>query len=393
VDLDAAHSVRWARPASSERPLDIEALDLEILALIATMRHVLTTQIHRRFNPERAVTTTQRRLKRLSDAGLVGRFQFHRRDGGGVPMCYVIAPLGLELLGESGHLDSSGQRPGGRPRDPSSKSSSSPPLTAPTVASAKRVGGDRLLREARHDVHVTGWMLALESALGRSRLALWGPEESVLAPPQRSTVDGRTAIGPGDLQLPGGRTPHNFLRSDPTGGRVEVERFETVRPDASVEVSTGGIGACLLVELDDRLPSAAGAAKLERYDHLLAGWSVCTPRFAGRPSIARNGRVGPSPLVVFLCRDRPRARECARGADHVLSACRAYAGEYPREWEYPGRERIVFASERDIHEGVLLAYGVPRLPPEVRASDAPGDLSAREATCEARELLPGVLPR
>ncbi len=62
------------------------------------MRHVLTSQIHRRFNPGRAITTTQRRLKRLSDAGLVERFQFHRRDGGGAPMCYSIAAAGLELL-------------------------------------------------------------------------------------------------------------------------------------------------------------------------------------------------------------------------------------------------------------------------------------------------------
>ncbi len=69
-----------------------------MLLLIARLGHVLTTQIHRRFNPGRAVTTTQRRLKRLADAGAVGRFQFHRRDGGGVPMCYVITAVGLELL-------------------------------------------------------------------------------------------------------------------------------------------------------------------------------------------------------------------------------------------------------------------------------------------------------
>jgi hypothetical protein len=224
---------------------------------------------------------------------------------------------------------------------------------------------------------------------------------------------------------------------------VEVERFETVRPDASVELppapgggrrsalaetgmrakrvspeSVGGeclpasagwfeagtaegegaAGVCLLVEFDDRLAStrahASAVAKLERYDHLLTGWSVCAPRFAGRPSPSGSvppvGRGEPRPLVVFLCRDRPRARECARRADHVLSACRAYAGEYPRDWEYPGRAAVVFASERDAHEGLLLAYGVPRLPPAVRATAAGGDPRAGEATVEARELLPGA---
>jgi hypothetical protein len=284
------------------------------------------------------------------------------------------------------------------------------------------VAGDRRLRQARHDVHVTGWALALERALGGRALKLRGPEESALSPPLRSTSAGRVAIGPGDLRLPGGRAPHDFLRTDTTGARVEVERFETVRPDASVEVpggrltagadpwsgdvrapgsggagaseGVGALGVCLLVELDDRLCTQShrsAAAKLERYDHLLAGWSVCAPRFADRSALGRGGRSEVQrPAVVFLCRDRPRARECARRADHLLSACRAYAGEYPHDWEYPGRAAIVFASERDAHEGLLLAYGVPRLPPEVRATAAQDDPRAREGAFERRDLLSGV---
>ena len=359
VDLDAAHSVRWARSVTAPRSLKPDALDLEILALIATMRHVLTTQIHRRFNAERNITTTQRRLKRLSGGGFVARFQFHRRDGGGAPMCYVMAPLGLELLGDRGHLLGDHGH-----------------LDTPTHGQ-----GDQQLRQARHEVHVAGWALALERALGGPLLKLHGPAESVLAPPLQSISALRVAIGPRDLRLPGGRMPHDFLRTDATGARVEAERFETVRPDASVETpgrSASG-AVCLLVERDDRLPTGSAAAKLERYDHLLAGWSVCAPRFTRRDA--------PRPLVVFLCRDRPRARECARCADHVLGACRAYAGEYPRDWEYPGRAGILFASERDVHQGLLLAYGVPSLPPEVRAADAPADPGARAATCEPRELL------
>ena len=95
----------------------------------------------------------------------------------------------------------------------------------------------------------------------------------------------------------------------------------------------------------------------------------------------------PVPVVVFVCRDRARARECARRADTVLSACRAYAGEYPADWEYPGRERILFVAERDVYEGSLRAYGVPRLPPEVRTSVAHGDPRAGEAMVEVRGLL------
>jgi hypothetical protein len=374
VDLDGAHSVRWAKRVLEPRSLNPEPLDLEILALVACMRHVLSSQIHRRFNPERAATTTQRRLKRLSDAGLVRRFQFHRRDGGGVPMCYAITAAGLELLHahdrlaalEEGDVDVL----------------SGPPSPAAPVE------GDRLLRQARHDVHVAGWVLALEHAVDGAPLTLRGARESVLTPPLRSGTDGRRALGPAELSLPGGRSPHEFLRTDSTGMRVPVERFETVRPDMTIELpgqAGGRAGAPidLLVELDDRLPTGRAAGKLERYDHLLAGWSVHTTRY-GR-------RLGGPPSVVFVCRDRARARECARRADAVLTACRAYAGEYPADWEYPGRAGVLFVAERDAHEGLLRGYGVPRLPPDVRVSVAGGDQRAREAVAEARELL-GVTP-
>ncbi len=270
----------------------------------------------------------------------------------------------------------------------------------------RRHTAESQLRQARHDVHVAGWVLALERTLGAGPLKLYGPEESALSPPLRATTAGHVALGPGELRLPGGRAPHGFLRTEPSGVRVEAERFETLRPDASVEVPGGRVpegepnGGCrsepsgwpsgaagrrvwLAVERDDRLTPAA-AAKLERYDHLLAGWAVCTPRFA-----RRGGRVGPSPAVVFLCRDRPRARECARRADHVLTACRAYAGEHQRDWEYPGRAAVAWVSERDVHEGRLVAYGVPPLPPEVRAAGSGAGPHAREATCEQRVLLGG----
>jgi hypothetical protein len=367
AELDGAHSVRWAKRVATPSALEPDPLDLEMLELIAAMRHVLTSQLHRRFNPARAATTTQRRLKRLSDAGLVERFQFHRRDGGGIPMCYVIAAAGLRTLAD--HNRTAG-------RDASA-------AAAPAHASAG--SRDDGLRQARHDVHVAGWSLALAAALEGTRLKLRGPGESVLSPPSRSSADGRVALAPGDLRLPGGRTPHDFVRGDAGGGQVEVERFETVRPDAILELGVTAHqqpATDVIVELDDRPPVGRGARKLERYDHFVAGWSTHTDRY-GR-------RARALPVVVFVCRDRSRARECARRADSVLRACHAYAGEYPLDWEYPGRERILFAAERDVHEGLLRAYGVPRLPPEVRVSAAHGDPRAGEATVESREI-PGSL--
>jgi hypothetical protein len=373
VELDRAHSVRWAKRSASPAPLDPDPLDLEMLALIASMRHVLTTQLHRRFNPERAGTTTQRRLKRLSDAGLVERFQFHRRDGGGVPMCYVITAAGVELLASSWRVEIPVEDPA---------------RTGALRGTPSRTSAERRLRQARHDAHVAGWALALAQLDGGAWARLRGPAESVLSPPLRSTHDGKAPLSPGELRLPGARTPHDFIRTAADGERVEVERFETIRPDATVELpppaeepesdSSPTRAIDVLVELDDRLPVGRTAAKLERYDHFLAGWSAHTSRY-GR-------RLDAVPVVAFVCRDRTRARRCAAHADPLLSACRAYAGEYPADWEYPGRDLILFASERDIHEGLARAYGVPRLPPAVRASTAGGDPRAGEARAEPREI-------
>ncbi|HEX4838721.1 MAG TPA: hypothetical protein VFV03_09395, partial [Solirubrobacteraceae bacterium] len=237
--------------------------------------------------------------------------------------------------------------------------------------------GDPLLRQARHDVRAAGWALAVERALADGVLTLMGPDGSAISPPSRPTSAGPLMLAPADLSLPGGRAPHDFLRTVESGARVEVERFQSIRPDATLRTRNGHE---LLAELDDRLPEGVGAAKLERYDHFLAGWSVHLKRYT-RPGAQ-------PPLVVFVCRDRSRARECARRADRALTACRAYAGEYPSDWDYPGRERIVFASERDAHEGLLCAWGVTRLPPDVRVA-AEGDPRARDPLVEPREIRLG----
>jgi hypothetical protein len=369
VDIGAAHSVRWARPQVTNVVLEAEPLDIEVLALVASMRHLLSSQIHRRFNEGRAATTTQRRLKRLSDAGLVARFQFYRRDGGGMPMCYSITPAGFRLLPGRGHSAFDCQRPGEKAYGNSS-----------AIASTGGRTVDRLLRQACHDVRVAGWVFAVERALSERLLALCGPEESMISPRLRSK-DG-PMLAPSDLALPGGRTPHDFMRTTEDGVRVQVERFQSVRPDAILRRKDRSE---LVVELDDRLPEGSGASKLERYDHFLTGWST---------SLARYKQAGAElPIVVFVCRDRTRAHECARRADRILTACRAYAGEYPQDWEYPGRDRILFAVERDAYEGLLRGWSVPRLPPAVRIAAMKGDPRGGEPHIEQRDFTVRTINR
>ena len=74
----------------------------------------------------------------------------------------------------------------------------------------------------------------------------------------RSSAQGRTALGPDELTLPGGRAPHEFLRTDATGARVPVERFETVRPGVTIE-----LGERLRERIEEQVAAAGtGAAEL-----------------------------------------------------------------------------------------------------------------------------------
>ena len=351
LDLDRARAARAVPGATPSRAIDLDPSDLEALSLLAALGQVLSSDIHRRLAGARAPTTTQRRLKRLADAGMIARLQFHRPDGGGVPMCCPIAPAGVAAL---------------QPRG----------IELP-VAGAGAPDPDGAPGQVRHEAHVAGWALALARLCETAGLR--GRAGSVLAVPRSPSGPGRP-LGPQELRLPGGRVPHDFLRTA-EARRVETDRFETLRADATVSIR--GAGRSLLdvmVERDDRLAAPSWVAKLERYDHFLAGWSAHTPRYGPRGSAQA--------LVVFVCRSRARARECARRADGVLVACRAYAGDYPQSWEYPSRGAIVFAAERDVHEGVLHAWAPPELPPLVRVSLADGDPAAGEARAVGVTILP-----
>jgi hypothetical protein len=356
VDLDRARGARRAPvPRSPLLHLEPEAADLATLALLGELGHVLSSQVHRRLNPSRSMTTTQRRLKRLADAGLIERLQFHRPDGGGVPMCCSLSPAGEQLLLEAA------ERGVGGPADPTMR---------PSWSSGE--GRELGLARVRRALHAAGWALALAGLTDASEIR--GPHLSTLVPPRPR---GRPP-GPDGLVLPGGRAAHDFLRTIPSGDRVEAERFETIRPDATIVLSSprpDRPGIDVLIELDDKCARPGWANKVERYDHFLSGWAELVERYR------RGGRAVPA--VVFVCRDAPRARECARRADLLLSACHAYAGSYPQSWEHPGRARVVFAAEREVHEGRLGGWGVPRLPAPLRSETA-GDGSSVATAVNAR---------
>jgi hypothetical protein len=319
VELDAATRVRWLQTAGPRRPPPrLESSDRELLEWLVGARCALTTQIHRRMRPGRALTSTQRQLKRLADAGLVARFQLYRGDGGGVPLCVTATAAALELIGARGR--------------------------APVDL------GDHALPGLRNGLHLVGWILALEALLGGALSDVLGPGRAAIAP------GGGRSLGPAELVLEDGLRARDFLLSAPDGSRRAVERFAPVHPDAVVALASDDVrapaGDLLVVrERHERI------GWLERYDHLLSGWWR---------AVARYSRAGAPPSLVVLCADAERARECALEADGVLCATLARIGSDPFQWERPGRKRISFVAESDVHAGSLAAWQLPQHPPALR---------------------------
>jgi hypothetical protein len=212
-----------------------------------------------------------------------------------------------------------------------------------------------------------------------------GPRGSHVAPPARTVAGERIAYGPSDLRLPGGRTPHGFLPADMHRRRVEVERFRAIEPDATIELrlqhGDWRWRTDVFVELDRTFKPSKNIDKFERYDHMLAGWYWHKDRYAKY--------LPDPPLVVFICRDQSNAKEFCRAADPVVTAALGYRGEYRAEWPYPVRERMFFVAERDVHDGRLVGYALPELPPEVRVEEADGDTKARACHPRLRPVLPG----
>jgi hypothetical protein len=301
----------------------LDQVDRDLLGWLVAARCALSTQVHRRMRPGRALTSTQRQLKRLADAGLVARFQLYRDDGGGVPLCCAATAATIELLDIRGR-------------------------TAPALH-------DQALPALRNDVHTAAWLLALEAVCAGSLVEVLGPGRAIVAPGTASVA------APSALEIEPGVRPRDFILSGAGGVRTPVARFAPVRPDAVVEFQLDGPSprhADLLVVQE---PVGAGSEWLERYDHLVSGWWRTVPRYA---------RLAAPPFVIVLCRDEARALACVREADALLCATLARIGADPLEWERPGRALIRFAAEATLHEGSLAAWQVPLHPPALRGGDS-----------------------
>jgi hypothetical protein len=126
-----------------------------------------------------------------------------------------------------------------------------------------------------------------------------------------------------------------------------------------------------MVELDRTLRPTKNVDKFHRYDALLTGWWQAVERYR---------KLGEAPAVVFICVDEASMTSFMRAADREVTGRLARPGTAADTWPYPGRERMLFVSERDVHEGSARAFKLPATPVDARGG----------AALEAREVrLPG----
>ena len=201
VVIDEATRVTWPR-RREPRLATPEPIDLEVIAWLADVRVGLATQLHRRFYGERSYSTTQRRVRRMTQAGWVQRFQF-REDGASSALVYLVTDAGLAAA-----KDAIGPR--GAYLNPRRE------WSAPSTE-------DPALRRARHDLHVSAWVMAVETLLGDAVRGVRGPRGSQVAPPARTIAGEHIAYGATDLKLPGGRVAV-------PGARAHVLRRRARRP-------------------------------------------------------------------------------------------------------------------------------------------------------------------
>jgi hypothetical protein len=118
-----------------------------------------------------------------------------------------------------------------------------------------------------------------------------------------------------------------------------------------VYCDSSGAEVDLLVELDRTRRPTKNVDKLRRYDAFITAWCRMTDRYRDAAEL---------PYVIFVCPGEQEALSLMRVADREVTGHYAGYGARPEEWPSPGRERMLFVAEEDVHEGFASAWSLPR---------------------------------
>jgi hypothetical protein len=75
------------------------------------------------------------------------------------------------------------------------------------------------------------------------------------------------------------------------------------------------------------------------------------------------GEAGGRGHVLFVCQDELHLRRFLDGADHQVTGHHVHPSQLAHDHTYPGRRRLPFVCEADIHRGDRRAFRLPRYPP------------------------------
>lgn len=328
------------RDRSVARRLEPQRRDLEILRALWRYDALLLTQVWREWWGDKDIRAAQQRLKRLVDAGWLRRFRLRLAMGAHQPG-YVLARPGF-VVGQ-GHRGPQG-----------------PYIPRKASWSERQLGDHGVIS---HLLQTNAWVMAYRRLLGENALDWRGEREGRLEPPTRMVDGKRVAFGADDLEL----ERYTYVRD------LRESEFGRVWPDATLTVDMPHRGRRfdLMIELDRTQRPTKNFDKFRRYDGLITGWWRRVDRYR---------KLAEPPAAVFVCTDEDHVLAFARAADREVTGRLGRPGTAEQSWPYPGRERMLFVSERDVHEGSLRAW---KLSPE--PSVARGDLGLREVRLPARK--------
>jgi hypothetical protein len=328
-------------PAVAER-LEPQPRDLEIVRALWRYEALLLTQIWQEWWEGKDIRAAQHRLKRLVMSGWLRRFRMRLAVGAHQPG-FVLARQGF--LAGQGHRGPHGSY----------------------IPNGVKWQEGRLAHHGAlaHLLQTNAWVLAFRRLVGEHAVDWRGEQEGRLEVPTKLVEGRRVPIDVDDVEL----ERYTRVRD------LRDEQFERVWPDATVTMDMPRAGRTfdLMIELDRTDRPAKNFDKFRRYDALITSWWRRVERYR---------RMGEQPAAVFVCTDEAHAFAFMRAADREVTGRVARPGTAEQSWPYPGRERMLFVAERDVHEGSLRAW---KLPAEPSAMIRRAELAPREVQLPGRK--------
>ena len=295
----------------------VQPRDVAIVRDVFRYKFLTAPQLKELWWPDASVQAADRRLLKLFRAGHLERFRpYARRGTGSYAWTYYLGPEGHQLLQAAG-----------------------------VIADGRRYRRRTIFDYGHvlHEIQLNAWVLAYRRELGNGLLAWEG--ETTIEPPVGLRHD--------QQRFDDDWSPEGL--SDP--------RARPVCPDAILEIAGDEAAAAnrvIFVEYDRTRRLDKNFEKFRRYDAFLTWWWRHT----------NLGNQTAPPFVLFICQDEEQREGFLDAADREVTGHRWHPDVAPERYTYTGRQRILFATELDVHAGRLEAWRLPTFPEGHRARAA-----------------------